>query len=239
MRFSGKTVIVSGEDGRITEKLCSLGFNVIETIRNNNTSECICTHADCNYLRLNDVVFVDRSQQENIVNYFTSKGERLKYIIIKDSVRSPYPFDVRLNCRYLSSGKLIGRIDSIAPEVVSYAEKTGFKLIDCNQGYAACSTVPVSDNAVITDDPSIYFSCVSNGIDCIEVSKGSVKLKGQEYGFIGGCCGRIDNTVLFTGNLDEHSNSESIKDFLIKYNVEYIELTEGELTDVGGIIPID
>ena len=99
--------------------------------------------------------------------------------------------------------------------------------------------MPVSDNAVITDDPSIYSACVSNGIDCIEVSKGSVKLKGQDYGFIGGCCGKTDDTVLFTGALNSHNDSERIKGFLRKYNAEYIELTEDVLTDIGGMILTD
>ena len=49
----------------------------------------------------------------------------------------------------------------------------------------------------------------------------------------------IDNNLLaFTGKLNSHPDFELIRAFLYKYNVNYIELTEGPLIDIGGIIPV-
>lgn len=71
------------------------------------------------------------------------------------------------------------------------------------------------------------------------LSKGQIKLIGHEYGFIGGCCGFIDKNLLaFNGRLDTIDDADKIKDFLGKYNVKYIELTDAPLTDIGGIVPL-
>jgi hypothetical protein len=65
--------------------------------------------------------------------------------------------------------------------------KKNFNIIDVKQGYTKCSVLPVSNNAFITDDISIYNQCVSFGIDVLYVGKGDVSLPGYNYGFIGGC----------------------------------------------------
>ena len=99
-------------------------------------------------------------------------------------------------------------------------------------------TVLLNNNALITDDESIYCSAQKNAIDSILINKSSVKLKGRDYGFIGGTCGMIGKNLLaFTGNLDTHIDAELIKSFLKKHSVDYIELNDGPLIDIGGIIP--
>lgn len=71
------------------------------------------------------------------------------------------------------------------------------------------------------------------------LSKGQIKLSGYSYGFIGGCCGFIDkNLIAFNGKLSTYNDAGKIKNFLRKYNVNYVELTDKPLTDIGGIVPI-
>ena len=71
------------------------------------------------------------------------------------------------------------------------------------------------------------------------VRKGSVKLKGFDYGFIGGCCGKIaEDTVAFCGNLKTHSDWLKIESFMKERGVYPLCLASGELIDIGSILPI-
>ena len=51
--------------------------------------------------------------------------------------------------------------------------------------------------------------------------------------------GIIDKNLLaFTGNLESHNDAELIIQFLNKYGIKYINLNDGALVDIGGIIPL-
>ncbi len=233
--------VVSSEYPEIFDRLYD-DFK-IETIRidkNNALTDDISTHPDCVFLQLNsDTVFSDECNYNNIVNILTDKGIKKTKILLSDkTICSPYPDDIRLNVRVIGN-RIICNSKYIDTNLRDCAEKLGFRIIHCNQGYAACSTILLNDNALITDDSTIHSSAQLNGIDSILIRKGSVKLKCREYGFIGGTCGMIDKNLLaFTGRLDSHTDSDLIKSFLNKHSVNCVELIDGPLIDIGGIIPL-
>lgn len=239
-----KTLFLSDSEPEIIHKLKFLGYDVLTVKANGQLDTSIIAHADCAlFSPEKSTYFVEKGNHENIVKHFT-KGETQKKtaedyrIIAVEGVKSPYPDDVKLNCKQFGK-KILSNTDTVAAEIAEFAYNNGYKLIHCNQGYAACSTVKLNDSAAITDDESVYNTLTANRIDCIKVSKGSVKLKGFDYGFIGGCCGLTEkNKIVFTGNIEKHSDAELIKKFLIKYGIDYICLTDGELIDIGGIIPL-
>lgn len=236
-----KTLFLSGSEPEIINKLNSMGCGTVICERNTALSVPVQTHADCLLFRADEnTYFVEEGNYKNIVNVLTKgegtgRAEDRKIIKVQD-IKSPYPDDVKLNAKVFGN-KILCNTDYISREIKDFAEINGHELIHCNQGYAACSTVKLSDNAAITDDESVYNSLTANGIDCIKVSKGSVKLSGYDYGFIGGCCGIIENNLLaFAGNIDTHSDAELIKSFLIKHGIDYVNLSDGKLIDIGGII---
>lgn len=58
-----------------------------------------------------------------------------------------------------------------------------------------------------------------------------------DYGFIGGATGLIDNnTLAVNGDINSHPDSEQIKLFCHKYNVDIISLKDDKLVDIGTII---
>ena len=96
----------------------------------------------------------------------------------------------------------------------------------------------MSDNAVITDDESIYKALCLNGVDTLLISKGDIVLNGHNYGFIGGASYKIsESKVLFFGDITKHRDYKKIADFIEKHGCEIIFL-DFPLTDFGGIIPI-
>ncbi len=238
------TAVLSGEYTKITEALTEIyGINVLPTNKNIDLEPSISNHADCDIVQLDkNTILINKKSYEYIVNYLTSiKGDILsdfKVIMSENPIKSPYPSDIGLNVKVVGNNILCNAA-YIDPKIADFAAKNNIKLLHSNQGYVACSTILLNDNALITDDESIYNTSVANGIDCLLISKGSVKLKGHSYGFIGGTCGMIDKNVLaFTGRLNTHIDADKIIMFLNKYNVSYVELTDGELIDIGGIIPI-
>ncbi len=112
-------------------------------------------------------------------------------------------------------------------------------VINVKQGYAKCSCVPINENSLITDDFSIYNAAINFGIDALLVKKGSVTLQGFDTGFIGGCCGKLaDDILAFCGDITKHSDYMQINSFLRERNVYPYSLFDGDLIDIGSIIPI-
>ena len=148
-----------------------------------------------------------------------------------------YPECTALNVLILGD-YLIGRLKSIDKNILNYCEKNGLKFINVNQGYTKCSVAIVSQNAVITSDDSIY-STLKNKMDVLKIRPGHIDLPGYDYGFIGGCCGLLNKNLLaFTGRIKSHPDQADIKSFLRQHNVNYIELTDERLLDVGSLIPL-
>lgn len=209
----------------------------IETIRINADSRLpvpVNSHADLQLLHLGKNNFYFQSEHLCIGEL----KEKINRLLISDVPGNEYPNDVRLNCAIIDN-KIICNKRTIAKEILQYAEINGLIVVDVKQGYTKCSVCIVNENAIITDDKSIFSAAQNYFDDVLLVSKNSIRLKGYNYGFIGGCCGKIDkNTIAFNGVLESHADYKLICDFLDKYDIKAIELTRGRLTDIGSIIPI-
>lgn len=234
------TVLISSDYPDISDVLLNkFNISTIQVQRNNALTDDIASHPDCAFVQLNNNTAIATNELcESIVKYLTTRNKNnFKLHECSENISSPYPGDVRVNVRVISD-MIFCNTKYVDQSVQDFAYKYNYRLIHCNQGYVACSTVLLNNNALITDDESIHCSAQKNAIDSILINKGSVKLKGRDYGFIGGTCGMIGKNLLaFTGKLDTHADAELIKSFLKKHSVDYIELNDGPLIDIGGIIP--
>lgn len=149
-----------------------------------------------------------------------------------------YPCDVALNCASLGKN-IIANTKHCAPEIKALAEQRGISLLHTNQGYAKCSTVVLSDNAIITSDASIAAVAHKNSIDTLTISSGSVALPPYEYGFIGGASGADSQNVFFCGNIDLHPDAEKIRGFCEKHQKQIVCLSDSPLADVGTVMFFD
>lgn len=228
-------VAVSGYSDKLLDKLNDLSIFPIIT-KESPLVELIGYHTDLFVLNCkHGELLLDRSQSSNIVKFLTI-GYDAK--ILNKKIHSPYATECMLNCVVLGK-KLIYNPQTVCRDVLTIADENGYKLIPVNQGYTKCSICIVNDNALITDDESINNACKLNGIDSVLISKGSVKLEGFNYGFIGGCTGLIDkNKLLFNGDINYHTDCNRIIDFLAKYDVAPMIIENEPLTDIGSIIPL-
>ena len=179
-----------------------------------------------------NIIFADPLQdvtpliKEGFTVYFTEELER------------NYPLDTRLNTA-VGSKYFINNPKSVSACLYKYLENKGLRSISTRQGYTKCSLCFVTENAVITDDNSVYKAVREHFSDVLLISKGDIFLSEKHFGFFGGCTGKINkNTLAVTGELKSHRDHRAIYEFCAKHEVEIKELSKGRLTDIGGILPL-
>jgi hypothetical protein len=57
------------------------------------------------------------------------------------------------------------------------------------------------------------------------------------YGFIGGCCGKIEDEFVFYGDITEHPDFEKIYNFINDRNIK-IKWFDFPLEDIGSILTV-
>lgn len=225
--------ILSAKYPQFAARLREYGYGIIQS----ETIPCSIPyerdHVDLQCLILNDTAFV--------LSCCTRLSEALSrdyhVILCGERFSGSYPDNTRLSA-VTCGNKLIGRIASLDEKVKAYCHEHEIELINVNQGYAKCSCVQIAENAVITADNGIISALRNTEIDVLPIGKGSVRLDGAEYGFLGGASGydRDKHTVYFCGDIDRHPDSKQIKRFCEIHHTKVISLSDDELTDIGGII---
>lgn len=228
------TVFAHIDDNRLENVFKELSVKVIPVIQNELLDHPISQHADilCNYV--GKLIFlVDKNQNEfcKFIEYNNGKS------VIIENIKSPYPNDCLLNFADIGDYIICNR-SILSEKIVKYLPRK--PIIDVKQGYSKCSICICGHNSVITDDKSVYNAVLQyNNINSLLIEKGSVRINKYDYGFIGGCCGLIDrNLLFFNGDLSLHSDFDKIKNFLYDNDINYIDIKEKPLTDIGSIIPI-
>lgn len=224
-------VVVSPEFNSLALSLEECGIEPLCVSSCSDVIKQVSNHSDILFSYLGNGYYMVEKSQNSLVSAMNLLGFKSKNSNV--SLAQKYPYDVFLNTCILND-MIIG----------SYAVKDLWsndnrKFISVKQGYTKCSVCVVDEHSLITDDLSIADACKSNDIDVLLVSKGSVKLSGFDYGFIGGCCGKISrDTIAFFGDIRTHSDYSKIKSFLSYRGVYDYSLCSGDLIDVGSIIPI-
>lgn len=224
-------VVVSPQYPQIINALEKYGIEVLNVNESPDVHFPIRCHADMLFAYLGNGKFAVEKNQLILRQKLLNMG----FVCIDSgfSLKEQYPFDISLNFCVLGD-KIICNSENTAD--IFKVDKI---VVDVKQGYAKCSCLPVNENSIITDDVSIYKSLLSNDIDVLLVSKGSVKLPGYDFGFIGGCAGKIaKDTVCFCGDIKKHSDYIQIVSFMKERNVYPLSLSGDELLDVGSVIPI-
>lgn len=232
---SASLVLVSGEYPFLAENLKKQGIDAIKTIADQRLPYPVRFHPDMQVCVLNkEILFVLKENE-------LKKQLRQYGIEVYETHKVPvdsYPGDVLCNA-FVLGNHLIGNTAFIDSAIVEATEKLALKKLFVKQGYAACSTAIVAEDAVITADKGIASAMASNGFDVLRIRQGYIKLPGYDTGFLGGCCGLIAPKLLaVSGRLSSHPDGNSIYDFLKAKNIDVLELSDNELLDVGGIIPL-
>jgi len=230
-------VIIGENNNKTKSALQKLGIIVIETTCSTNVHPNVATHADLQFCHLKDDIAVVASEQTILRNLLYDL-DFSKVTFCEKSLGDEYPDDVLLNCAFVNDC-VIYNPETVSEEILSFIKNSDLTEITVNQGYTKCSVAIVSDNAIITEDVSIASKAAEAGLHVLLIRKGYVKLKGYDYGFIGGCCGKISkDTLAFNGDIKLHPDYKEINKFLKAHKVKPYSLFKGELEDIGSIIPL-
>lgn len=214
-----------GDDNVIAD-LNSLDIPTIKVEYCNDLQLPVSNHADMLFYQIDCKKILTYHKCTAEMSELTNMG--FKVIISNEKLQQNYPNDVQFNVARLSNF-IICNQQYTHPNILSNVD-----CINTNQGYAKCSTLIVDDNSIITADISIANAAVKNGVSTLLITHGSIVLNGYNYGFIGGCGVKIDeSTIYFTGNILSHPESLKIIEFLNARNVNFICGSYPQLVDVG------
>jgi hypothetical protein len=148
-----------------------------------------------------------------------------------------YPGNIAYNAVCLDR-YLIHRLDCTAVSVRALADQMGLQAVSVRQGYTKCNTVVVDGCSVITADAGIVktLSRSCPDVDVLKITEGYVHLAGFSTGFLGGASGRVDDTIVFCGDITTHPDCARIVQFIRARGLEVVHFPGLPLTDVGSII---
>ena len=160
---------------------------------------------------------------------------RMRCHFTSDTHGKDYPEDVILNSLTLGN-RIYARLESLSPYLKNLAEKMGYELRPVKQGYPACTTLKLSDEAVITADEGIGAALLRDGIRVYMIKNGGISLPPYEYGFIGGSAGVDGGTVYFLGDYRTHPSRDIIDAAIRSEGLRAVSLASSPLVDLGGIL---
>ena len=217
------------------EQLSRLGYGVIRLPKFTRLPPPIASHPDSLVFKGGGRLITDGDYYGENEELFRNIERLSGLTVIKTRERlgNKYPSDTGLNA--ISIGNyLFCRTDSIFGEVLDCARELGLEIVNTKQGYPACSTLKIAENAVICADKGLSRLYRSRGIRVYEIEVGEILLPPYEYGFIGGASLCLDDKAAFFGDILRHPSAKIICDALSEHSLTAVSLGAGRLYDLGG-----
>jgi len=221
---------------KLALELIKLGINPIYVQPNSALTRTVQSHPDMLIHHLGGDAVLLAKGQGSLFFRLSELGFNPKYI--EADLNKAYPTDCLLNGARVGLNLICGN-NIISTEIILYCENRGISSIFVKQGYSKCSVCVIDNQSIITADEGIHNAALMAGLDSLLISAGYVDIEDYDYGFLGGCCGKLDkSTLAFNGNIKNHPDYQRIKDFAKEKNV-YLELLNSDpLFDIGGILPL-
>jgi hypothetical protein len=223
----------SDTPAEILTSVSTLGYKTALLPAHPTLPPAISRHPDSLLFLHNGTVIIDKEYFLKNRELFERTVGKYEIILSDDTLGASYPEDTRLNALVIGD-MLFCRTKSISRAILKYADDSGLSVIDTKQGYPACSTLKLSDGAVITADAGLASLYERHGVRVYEISPGGISLPPYEYGFIGGAAVTLDGIVAFFGDARLHPSYKIIEKALRDLSLVPVFLSASPLTDLGG-----
>lgn len=217
------------------QNLMRLGIQVYKTLPCCDIQIPVNGHPDMTLHHLGERLFVSAP---NLYPYYKNLLSDASIIPGNTKPGKHYPNDIAYNIARI--GKYaFHKLQSTDFLISEYFRNNGVTLINIPQGYAKCSICMITENAIMTSDTIIAKQAKQHGFDVLLIHPGFIRLKGYNYGFLGGASGLIDrHTLAVNGQLAMHPDYNQILAFCQKYDVQIYPLHNEIPEDIGSIIPL-
>ena len=230
-------------DNRISNKcertLEKEGFFLIKLPADPNLEKAIASHPDT-VLFYNDGELITTADYCDAAAYVFSDirefSPDVKIHFTSDIRSDKYPMDCQMNALVIGK-RVFCKTDTVSKTIIDFANRRGYEIIHTNQGYPACSVLTFG-NSAITSDEGLASVMAKNGVRVTIISNGSISLPPYEYGFIGGASGVVGKKIYFLGRIESHPDYPAIFDAISQEGYTAISLSDEDLYDLGGIIPL-
>ena len=230
-------LIVDGRYEYLFHDIKEQGIKIIPTIKCEELYEAISYHPD---ILVHPISHDKLIVAPNVYNYFKDalKSTNIKVISGEKKLNRNYPSNIAYNVARVKN-YAIHNMKYTDEKLMYYLKKEGIEFINVKQGYSKCSIAILSDDLIITADPSIYKKCIEKNLEVLKIESGYIALPGLDYGFIGGATGLLSkDKIMFSGTYDNHPNYKDINKILEKNNIVPIILSKEKIIDIGSIIPL-
>jgi hypothetical protein len=216
--------------GTAREKLATFG-EVVEFATEGITYEAISGHPDIFFCPTPAGLIVAPNLPGEYFKILDHNG--ISYTTGNLPVGKKYPESARYNALF-AFGKLVHNPDISDPVIQKLNPEV--EIIRIKQGYTRCSLIPLPNHTFITSDRGIEKTLKQNHFEVLFVDPSSIKLEGFEHGFIGGACGRLDNSLFICGSLKYVKGKDLFEEFTARAGIQVIELYDGPPMDIGTLI---
>ena len=226
------TIVLSEEHPQFHAALWRRGIHTLAVRRCDLLDSPVASHADMQLLALDSQTVLLSPYQPELKVQLSQLGLT---VLTGPALEKEYPRDVpynavRLGNNYICNHKMVSTMAR------SFWQKLGCCEIAVKQGYASCSTCVVDERSIITADAGIAGAATAAGLCVLQIRPGFIQIPKYDTGFIGGCSGRIDDAVIFTGKLESHPDGAQMRSFIKSRGMQIVELADSPLIDIGGLI---
>lgn len=211
--------------------LIEQGYRTVALPKSVSLTCAVCDHPDLSLFLLDGCAFTT----EEHADYLKERIPSLPLHIIKTDRQGSYPSDAAL-C-VLTVGKRAFYNKECIPDTVLYALRArDYSLHEVKQGYAACTVLALDGAHAVTADVGMARALERAGIEVLTIENSDILLPPYPYGFIGGACGVVGNTVYTMGNLATHRCGREILAFIERIGMRTVSLSGGLLRDRGRLL---
>lgn len=223
---------------RAESELKMLGVEILKIRPHPYLYDAVCSHPDMLFHHAggNLVIYAPDADPDAVLRL---SGLGFQMVMGESRLKPGYPGDIAYNAARVGKW-YIHNLKYTDIRIKESMERMGIEPIHVSQGYAKCSVLPVDGDSIVTSDAGIAAAVRKKGIDALLLEcADSICLPGLNYGFIGGACGMVaDSVCAINGSLADLKGYKSLLSFLSERNISMVEISKGRVTDIGSILPL-
>jgi len=199
-------------NSEIENYLIEKGLEIIKTKPFSAEKNSVLMHPDIQCFSDKNILFT----YKNLSEYYSLYTDAIS--VSRETLESQYPKDIKFNA-FKAENYIFCNEKFLDKKLLSYL-KSSYKVINVNQGYSNCSSLYLGKNTVATSDKGMEKAFELSGFKTIFIDNKDITLKDYDHGFIGGSAIRLNDEIVFFGNV-EIPKYKNLTSFLDENEVKY------------------